>query len=176
MTSRPRTPRGCRRSACSPAGSGPRSCGTWAPSASSRTSSSCWPRSTRPRSGTPERLGGRAARSVAHADIDGGRAAMGAWDMLHAVPHDRRVGKARGGARDGAAAAHPLLALQRSAGNAAVAWAILARRFDPDAWQKAIAERAQFMARRFEHDAWRPSTHRGNFGVLYEPMDARLTI
>jgi hypothetical protein len=95
--------------------------------------------------------------------------------MLHAVPHDRRVGKGRGGARNGAAE-HPLLALQRSAGNAAVARAILARRFDPEAWQKAIAERAQFMARRFEHDAWRPSTHRGNFGVLYEPMDARLTI
>ncbi|WP_028067626.1 hypothetical protein [Solirubrobacter soli] len=95
--------------------------------------------------------------------------------MLRAGPQERRERRGRGGVRD-VAAEHPLLALQRSAGNAAVARAVLARRFDRAAYDKAMAEREKFLAWVYESHSWRPSTHRGNFDVLYEPKSAALTV
>src|SRR4051812_46457290 len=96
--------------------------------------------------------------------------------MLRAVPQDRRGRPTRSGAPPASAPEHPLLAVQRGAGNAAIARALLARRFDQAAFDKAHAERERFMASRFEHKSWRPSTHRGNFDVLYEPKSALLTV
>jgi hypothetical protein len=72
--------------------------------------------------------------------------------------------------------AEQLLQLQRSAGNAAVARAILARQFDFAAHRKAMEEREEFMKQEFLGPAWRPSTGLGIFDVRYEPKNGRLTI
>jgi hypothetical protein len=75
-----------------------------------------------------------------------------------------------------AASAAGVLQLQRTVGNAAVARAVLARRFDRRAYERSMAEKAKFMAWRYETLAWRPSTGIGNFDALYEPKAGTLTI
>src|SRR5262245_57231077 len=55
-----------------------------------------------------------------------------------------------------------LLQLQRSAGNAAVTRALLAR-------QPARDEKQYFMAWVYESHGWRPSTGLGKFDVSYDP-------
>ncbi len=72
--------------------------------------------------------------------------------------------------------AEQLLQLQRTAGNAAVARAILARQFDFGAHRKAMTEREEFMKQLWSGPSWRPSTGLGLFDVLYEPKTGRLTI
>ena len=69
-----------------------------------------------------------------------------------------------------------VLALQRTAGNAAVARAVLARRFDRAAYEKAMAERRRFTAFTWEEKSHRPTTGSGNFDALYEPKQGTLTI
>jgi hypothetical protein len=69
-----------------------------------------------------------------------------------------------------------VLALQRSAGNAAVARALLARTFDRAAYERSMAEKAKFMAWLWEGPSWHPSTGRGNFDILYEPKTGVLTV
>ena len=66
--------------------------------------------------------------------------------------------------------AEHLLQLQRTAGNAAVARAILARQADPAAGRDAFA--AQLWTRM----GWTPSTGRGKFDIVYDPAAGRLTI
>lgn len=78
-----------------------------------------------------------------------------------------------------AARAHPaaaLLQLQRSAGNSAVARAVLARRWDRKAYDQAIAEKEHFTAWTWEAVSHRPSTGLGNFDALYEPKAGTLTV
>jgi len=96
------------------------------------------------------------------------------------MPRERLAGR-----RDQARATPPapapapaerLLQLQRGAGNAAVARAILARRFDRAAYERSMAEKAHFMAWIYEGPSWRPSTGRGNFDILYEPKTGALTV
>jgi hypothetical protein len=96
--------------------------------------------------------------------------------MLRAVPQDRRARRDRGEPQVAVTPVHRLLQLQRTAGNAAVARALLARRFDQGAYDKAMTEREKFVAWVYESRSWRPSTHRGNFDVLYEPKSAQLTV
>jgi hypothetical protein len=72
--------------------------------------------------------------------------------------------------------AERLLQLQRGAGNAAVARAILARRFDRAAYERSMAEKERFMAWVYEGPSWRPSTGLGNFDILYEPKTGVLTV
>lgn len=64
--------------------------------------------------------------------------------------------------------AEQLLQLQRSAGNAAVARAILARQAD--------ADREAFVNRLWLKEKFRPSTGGGKFDVLFDPAAGRLTI
>jgi hypothetical protein len=73
-------------------------------------------------------------------------------------------------------AADRVLALQRSAGNAAVARALLARRFDRAAYERSMADKAKFMAWLWEGPSWHPSTGLGNFDILYEPKTGLLTV
>ncbi len=101
--------------------------------------------------------------------------------MSRAALPDRRIRR-----RDGAVAApalpaaplpaEQLLALQRSAGNAAVARALAARSFDRAAYQRAMEAKAKFMAMLWAGPSWHPSTGRGNFDVLYEPLTGLLTV
>jgi len=72
--------------------------------------------------------------------------------------------------------AERLLQLQRGAGNAAVARAILARRFDRAAYERSMTEKERFMAWVYEGPSWRPSTGLGNFDILYEPKTGVLTV
>ena len=73
---------------------------------------------------------------------------------------------------------HPLLALQRGAGNAAVARAMLARNpaFTPQGYERAMAEKAKFMEILYRRNDYRPSTGRGNFDVVYDPKGGRLIL
>ena len=101
--------------------------------------------------------------------------------MSRAALPDRRIRR-----RDGAVAApalpaaprpaEQLLALQRSAGNAAVGGALAARSFDRAAYQRAMEAKAKFMAMLWAGPSWHPSTGRGNFDVLYEPLTGLLTV
>jgi hypothetical protein len=75
-----------------------------------------------------------------------------------------------------AAPANRVLELQRSAGNAAVARALIARNFDRAAYERSMAEKAKFMAWLWEGPSWHPSTGRGNFDILYEPKTGQLTV
>jgi hypothetical protein len=72
--------------------------------------------------------------------------------------------------------AERLLQLQRSAGNTAVARAVLARRFDRAAYERSMHEKERFMAWIYEGPSWRPSTGLGNFDILYEPKTGVLTV
>jgi hypothetical protein len=101
--------------------------------------------------------------------------------MPRAVPPER-LGRHRdeeqaaGVVRTPPPPAERLVQLQRSAGNAAVARAILARNFDRRAYERSMAEKAKFMAWLWEGPSWRPSTGLGNFDVLYEPKTGLLTV
>ena len=72
--------------------------------------------------------------------------------------------------------AEQLLQLQRSAGNAAVARALLARRFDRGAYERAMTEREAFVNQLWLKEKHRPSTGSGKFDVLFDPAAGRLTI
>ena len=70
-----------------------------------------------------------------------------------------------------------LLALQRSAGNAVVARAVLARNFTHGSYQDALAKKAEFIKDGLYHrNDFRPSTGRGNFDVVYDPTGGRLIV
>lgn len=69
-----------------------------------------------------------------------------------------------------------LLQLQRTAGNAAVARAVLARRFDRAAYERSMTEREAFVNQLWSKRKHRPSTGRGMFDVLFDPGPCRLTI
>jgi len=92
-------------------------------------------------------------------------------------PNLRRPGDAaERDEREGAPApltpASEVLALQRSAGNAAVARAILARQAGPPPRD----EKKYFMAWVYESHGWRPSTGLGKFDVSYDPKTGVLDI
>jgi hypothetical protein len=100
--------------------------------------------------------------------------------MSRAVPQHRparsRDDAQSRSAKPAPAAVERLLQLQRSAGNAAVARAIVARQFDRHAYERSMAEKAKFMAWLWEGPSWRPSTGLGNFDILYEPKTGVLTV
>jgi hypothetical protein len=75
-------------------------------------------------------------------------------------------------AKPASAPVHHLLQLQRSAGNAAVARALLARQVG----QPPRDEKKYFMAWVYESHGWRPSTGLGNFDVSYDPKTGVLDV
>jgi hypothetical protein len=69
-----------------------------------------------------------------------------------------------------------LLRLQRSAGNQAVARALLARQFDRAAYNRSMADKEHFMAWQYVSHGWRPSTGLGNFDIEYAPKTGLLDV
>jgi len=96
------------------------------------------------------------------------------WDVV-AMVRERlpgSVGNAPARPAPPPAAAERLLQLQRSAGNAAVARALLARQAGPPPRD----EKKYFMAWEYVSRSWRPSTGFGNFDVCYSPKTGVLAI
>lgn len=100
--------------------------------------------------------------------------------MGRALPQQRVARRADTPRTSAARASDPrsagILQLQRTAGNAAVARAVLARRFDRRAYEQSMADKAYFTAWTYEERSHRPSTGGGNFDAFYEPKKGTLTI